>query len=188
MKVSKARDLTVPIDHYPIVDSSATVLDAVIRLDESRSNSEPGRQPYQAVLVTDENGRVVGKLGQLALLRALEPRSHAADDQDTLKRAGVGEALMKTAFDHFRTLQLGLQEMCLGGAALPVRFVMIPFQEHIDVDAPICEIVHKILEWQTLSILVTQEGRPVGLVRLSDLCDEVMKQMRLTATKADSEN
>jgi len=188
MSATKAGDLMVPIDEYPIVDSSATVLEAVIRLDECRRNSESDRQPYQAVLVTDKNRKIVGKLGQLALLRALEPRSHVADDQDTLNRAGVGDALMETALDHLRSLQLGLSEMCLGVSSLPVRFVMVPFKEHIDVDVPIGEVIHQILEWQTLSVLVTQDDHPVGLIRLSDLCDEVMRQMRQTANSADSED
>jgi len=188
MSMSRAADLMVPIGQYPIVDSSATVLDAVIRLDESRCNSDQGRQPYQAVLVADENGMIIGKLGQLALLRALEPRSHVADDHDALKRAGVGDALMETALDHFRSLHPGLPEICLGAAALPVRSVMLPFKEHIDVDAPICDVIHQMLVSQTLSVLITQEGAPVGLVRLSDLCDEVVSQMRQTAINADSEN
>ena len=178
----------VPLDKYPIVDSSATVLDAVIRLGESRRGSDSGRQPYQAVLIADKNGKIVGKIGQLALLRALEPQSHIAGDRDTLERAGVGDALMGTALDHFRSLQLGLPEMCHAAAALPVRIVMHPFKEHIDVDAPICEVIHQMGVWQTLSVLVTKNDCPVGLVRLSDLCDVVMKQMQQTAINADSED
>jgi hypothetical protein len=178
----------VPIDQCPIVDSSATVLDAVIRLTESRSNSDQGRQLYQAVLIADKSGKIIGKLGQLALLRALEPRSHVVDDQDTLDRAGVSDSIMEAALSHSRVLQGGFSEMCLAAAALPVRFVMLPFKEHIDVDAPISEVIHQMLTRRTLSVLITQEGHPVGLVRLSDLCDEVMRQMRQTATNADGED
>ena len=188
MNARKVRDLMVPLNEYPIVDSSATVLDAVIRLDESRRNSEPGRQPNQAVLVADKNGRIVGKIGQLAFLRALEPRSHVADDQNTLERAGVGDALMKTALNHFRSLQPGLPEMCLAAAALPVRVVMLPFKEHIDVEAPIGEVIHQMGVWQTLSVLVTENDRPVGLIRLPDICDEVIKQMRQTPAGTDAED
>jgi hypothetical protein len=35
-----------------------------------------------------------------------------------------------------------------------------------------------MVEWKTLSVLVTEEDRPVGLVRLSDLCDAVIQEMR----------
>ncbi len=188
MSARKAGDIMVPIDQYPIVDSSATVLDAVVRLDESRRTMEAGRHPYQAVLVADQSGNIVGKLGQLALLRSLEPRSHFVDDQDTLDRAGVSDAIMQTALDHFSALHRGLSDMCLGAAALSVRSVMRPFREHIDVDAPICDVIHQMVVWQTLSVLVTQQDRPVGLIRLSDLCDEVMKQMRQATTRPDNED
>jgi hypothetical protein len=187
MSPERAGDVMVPIEEYPIVDASVTLLDAVIRLDESRRTMEGGRQPYQAVLVADKNGTIVGKLGQLALLRALEPRSHVVDDLDMLDRAGVGDSVMETVLGHSRVFQRELSEMCLSAAALPIRNVMRPINEHIDENSSISDVIHQMVLWQTMSILVTRDNQPVGLVRLSDLCDEVIKQMRLTATNTDNE-
>jgi hypothetical protein len=59
--------------------------------------------------------------------------------------------------------------------------------QQIDVEAPICDVIDQMVTWQTLSVLVTEKGRPVGLIRLSDLCDAVMKQIRQTAGNSDSE-
>jgi len=188
MSAIKARDIMVPLDEYPIVDSSATILDAVIRIDELRRSMVAGRYPYQAVLVADQNGDIVGKMGQLALLRALEPRSHIVEDQDTLDKAGVSDSVMQTALDHFSVLQQGLDEMCLGAVGIPVRSVMHPFKEHVDVDAPICDVIHHMVVWQTLSVLVTQQDRPVGLVGLFDLWEVVMGQMKKTTTPSDGED
>jgi len=176
--MKNAGDLMVPLSEYPIVESSAKIMEAVIRLDDSRRNTEIGKQPYQAVLVVGKNGQVIGKLGQFALLKTLGLWSRVSGDKDALNRAGVSDELMATALDHFRTLQVGLSEMCVGASDLPVCSIMTPFAEHIDIDTPICEVVHKMLEWQTLSILVTENDCPIGLVRLSDLCDEVIRQMR----------
>ncbi|MCP4566747.1 MAG: CBS domain-containing protein [FCB group bacterium] len=188
MNASSVRDIMVPLSEYPIVDSSATVFDAVIRLDESRRSLDPGRQPYQAALVADKSGKIVGKIGQLAFLRALEPRIHIVEDQDTLDKAGVSESIMQTALDHLEIFHRSFSDMCLGAAAVPVCSIMHPIREHIDVSAPISEVIHQMGVWQTLSVLVMQEGRPVGLVRLSDICDEVTKQMRQTAINADSKD
>ena len=188
MSAKKAGDIMVPIDEYPTVDSSATVLDAATLLAESRSNSEQGKQPYQAVLVADKNGKIIGKLGQLAFLRALEPRSQVASDKDTLKKAGVSEAIMQTALDHMSVLQRRMSEMCLMAKTMSVQNVMHPFKEHIDVDAPICDVIHQMVEWQTLSVLITKHDHPVGLIRLSDLCDEAMARMRQTTISTDSED
>ncbi|MCP4685448.1 MAG: CBS domain-containing protein [bacterium] len=188
MTIKKAGDLLVPLEEYPIVDCSATVLDAVIRLDEARRKTGVGRQPYQAVLVADKEGKIVGKLGQLALLKALDPRSRIADDQDALARAGVSDNIMETAFGHARSFQVGLSEMCAGTSALPVQSVMDPFGERIDIGTPIHEVIHQMLERRNLSFLVTKDGRPVGLIRLSDLCDEVMRQMRQAGTNQIGED
>jgi len=187
MVVKNAKDLMVPLSEYPIIDSSGTILDAVIKLIESRRNSMPGRQPYQAVLVADRNNQIIGKIGQFAILKSIEPQSRVSNDHAALERAGVSEELMETALQHTRTLQQGLSDLCSGAYTLPARSAMTPFKEHVDVATPICEVVHKLLEWQTLSVLVTEDDYPVGLVRLSDLCDEIMRQMQLVAKNVDGE-
>ncbi len=171
-----AGDLMVPLDEYPVIDISASVLDAVMLLDESRRHMESGRQPFQAVLVTDKSGRIVGKLGQLAILKALEP-SRRLFDQHDLDNAGVSASIVKAALDQMRAFQSEFSEMCQGAALSPLSSAMHPFNEHIDIGTPIREVIHYMVEWQTLSILVTEKNQPVGLVRLSDLCDEVIAEM-----------
>jgi CBS domain len=178
MDATTAKDLMVPLEEYPTVDSRATVLEAVMRLDESRRKSSSVRKPFLAVLVTDANANVVGKMGQVAILKALEPRSQVIEDQDTLERAGVSDAIMRTALDHRRVLGGDFSGACQSAAAVPVRTVMTPLRRHIDVTASMREVIHHMVDWQTLSLLVTEEERPVGLVRLSDLCDEVIDRMR----------
>jgi hypothetical protein len=177
----------LPLKEYPIVDSNATLLDAVVRLDEARQKSDPARQPFMAVLVADRAGNIVGKLGHLAILQALEPRSSVVDDLYTLDQAGVSDSIMQTALDHYRTLKHDFADLCAGAAAVPVRSVMHPFHEHIDVEASINEVIHQMVVWQTLSILVTEHDRPIGLVRLADVCDEVIRQMRGCSPNPDIE-
>jgi signal-transduction protein with cAMP-binding, CBS, and nucleotidyltransferase domain len=188
MKDLSARDLMGPLEKYHVDVSSASVLDAVIRLDESRRNTEAGKQPYQAVLIADKRGRILGKIGQLALLKAVEPRSRVSRDHDALERAGVSDAIMETALEHYRTLQSDLSERCAVAAEAPAISVMAPFEEHLDLNTPVCEIVHRMLQWRTLSILVTENDKPIGLVRLSDLCDELMRQMLGTSTRTTEED
>jgi CBS domain-containing protein len=77
--------------------------------------------------------------------------------------------------------------MCLGAAALPVRKVMHPIGEHIQIDASIRDVIDKMVAWQTLSVLVTEKDRPVGLVRLADLCDAVIAEMSRPVSGKGSE-
>ena len=182
MKEKTAGDLMVSLKEYPVIDASATVLDEVNRLGESRRNMESGRQPFQAVLVADGNGSIIGKLGQLAILKALEPSRRVFGDQHAFDNAEVTNSIIKAALDQMRAFQNEFSEMCKGAAALPVRSAMHPFKEHIDIGTSINDVIHYMVEWQTLSILVTEKDRPVGLVRLSDLCDEVISEMHRTTS------
>jgi CBS domain-containing protein len=183
MNTKTAGDIMVTLDEYPVITDSATVLDAVVLLDESRRNMDPGRQPFQAVLVADIDGNIVGKLGQLAILKALEPSRQVFKDPHALEKAGVSDLIIKAALDNTRPFQRELSELCKKAAGLPVRQAMHPFNEHIERNTPINEVIHKMVEWQTLSILVTENNRPTGLVRLSDLCDEVIKEMHVSADR-----
>ena len=177
MNGRSVRDLMIPLSEYPIVNVEATVMDAVLKLEESRRTASTERSPFLAVLVADQMGNIVGKLGQLALLQALEPESHVARDQGTLDRAGVSRGMMHTAFDHFRVLRHNLSDLCQSAATLPVRTVMHAVTEHIDIGSSVYEVIHQMVAWQTLSLLVTENDRPVGLIRLSEVCDEVIRQM-----------
>jgi hypothetical protein len=186
MKTKTAGDLMVPLREYPVIDISGTILDAVVRLRKSRRNMEPGRQPFQAVLVADENGNIIGKLGQLALLKTLEPGLQVFGDRHTLEKAGVSDLILKAAVDNVRGLQPEFSEMCRRAGGQPIAKAMHPFKEHIDIGASMNEVIHFMVEWRTLSILVTDKDRPVGLIRLSDLCDEVIEEMHRTANADDS--
>jgi hypothetical protein len=50
---------------------------------------------------------------------------------------------------------------------------MSPVTERIGGDAMLTEAIHKIVTYQTLSILVMEQGRVTGILRLSDLIAEV---------------
>ena len=121
------------------------------------------------------------------MLKALEPRSQILADRDTLDKAGVGDTILETALYHMRTFQHDFSGMCKGAAALPVTWAMNPIREHIDIRMPAGEVVHRMVAWQTLSILVTDNNRPVGLVRLSDLCDAVIAEMCRTVPEKVAE-
>ncbi|HOP07475.1 MAG TPA: CBS domain-containing protein [candidate division Zixibacteria bacterium] len=178
MSLKTAEDIMVPIDEYPLVDSEATLWEVAIRLHESRR--EPvanGKIPYQAVLVADDQGNIVGKVGQMAIMRGLQPRSQVLGDLNTLSRAGVSEAVLESMLDGSRSLQMDFPDLCRAAAATPVKNVMHPVTEHIEVTATIAEVIHKLIAFQSLSALVTRDGHPIGLVRLADLCDEVVRQM-----------
>jgi hypothetical protein len=54
---------------------------------------------------------------------------------------------------------------------------MHPMTEHIDADALLGEAVHRFIVWHVLSILVVDQLKPVGIIRLADLFKEVCEDM-----------
>ena len=62
---------------------------------------------------------------------------------------------------------------------------MRPVTESIDENASLCEAIHKIVILQTLSILVKRGREVIGLLRLSDLFDEIARQMKENLNTGD---
>jgi len=181
MNSRHVKDLMVSLDECPLVSEDATLGDAVLALEEAQQNLPAGRQPYRAVLVVDEKKRIVGKIGQLAILRALEPRYDVIGDLAALSAAGVSEEFVSSMMDHYRFFQEGLPNLCSRASRLLVREVMRPVKECVDEGAALQEAIHKLVMWQTLSLLVTQGTEVVGLLRLSDLFDAIAAQLRAVA-------
>ena len=70
-----------------------------------------------------------------------------------------------------------LKEACQRLKKIKVTEMMHPVHEHIDKNAHMSEAIHKIVMWQTLSILVTSKNNAVGILRLADLFQEVFREL-----------
>jgi CBS domain-containing protein len=180
------RDLMVHLDDYAVVNQDASLLDAVLALERAQKNLPPDRQPHRAVLVVDDRKNVIGKIGQLAFLRVLEPKYKVIKDFDKLARAGVSGEFVSSMMEHFRLFQESLSELCQKGRSIPVIDVMHPVEESIDESATLSEALHKMIVCQGLSILVTKNRKAVGLLRLSDLFEEIVKNIKDSSAR-DSE-
>ncbi|MBD3402602.1 CBS domain-containing protein [candidate division GN15 bacterium] len=177
MEHSVVRDLMVPLDEYAVVSIDATLADAVRALDEAQARLPEGRQPHRAVLVTDHNGTIVGKIGQLAFLKGLEPKYNMMGEFDRMSRAGVSDELMSTMRNHFQLFEDPINDICERGATVPVRDVMHPVKESVAESATLTEALHHFVVWQQLSLLVTAGGKVTGLLRLSDLFEVFAKRI-----------
>lgn len=178
MNEKVVKDLMVPLDDYPVVSQDATLLEAILEFEAAQKKRDRGRQPHRAVLVVDENGKVIGKLGQLAFLKALEPQRNILSDMSRLSVAGVSSEFISSMMSHYRFFQDSLSDLCFRARNIKVRDVMLPVTVSIDANAPLGEAIYKIVAEQTLSILVTRGEKIIGLLRLSDLCQEVAEEMK----------
>ena len=175
----KVREIMLPLDEYAVVDCEATLFEALEALERAQANLEPGRQPHRAVLVQDEQGAIVGKLGHMAFLRALLPERRAWEcDDAVLERAGVSPDMRDTSA---RILgMMGEETVDLTERAKSTRVVEVcaPTTAMIEQGASLLEAIRVFLARDTLSLLVTERGRTVGILRLSDLFDELGREIR----------
>ena len=177
MEVKRVKDIMVSLDDYAVVNDNATIFDALTALKESQTNLQPGQYLHRAVLVKDKNGQIVGKLGHLTFLKALEPKYSNIGDLRALSRAGLTVTFIDEIATNWDLFEIDLRESCTRLKRLKVKDIMHPVREHIDEDATIKEAIHRIVMWQTLSILVTRKDEPVGLLRLADLFQEVFSEL-----------
>lgn len=166
-------DLMVPIDACAVVSEDATFAEIFRALDRAQKNLAPGRHPYQTVLVTDRRRRVVGKIGQLALLRTLEPKYKLLADLETVPGAGVNEQFLSAIMDHYEFFQDRLSELCRAALNIQAKNIMHPVSESVEADMTLNEAIHKLVIWDALSVPVTRDGDVIGLLRMYDLFAEL---------------
>ncbi len=179
MDMKKVKDIMVPLDDYAVVPQEATLLDAVLALDRAQERLPAGRDPHRAVLVVDEGGHVIGKVGQWSFLKSLEPKYKLlGDDVNKLAVAGVSDEFLASTMEHFRFFQDSLNDLCFSAYRRPVTEVMRPVAEYIEASAGLCDAIHLLVLRQTLSVIVRDNDKIVGLLRLSDLYHEIARQMK----------
>jgi predicted transcriptional regulator len=186
MKTKKVKELMLPLDDYAVVNEDATLLDAVRALREAQKRLPEGRQPSRAILVTDKTGKIIGKLGHLAFLKALEPRYNLVGDLPTLAHAGLSSDFINMMMDRMSLWEGDFMDICKRAKSVKVKDAMRSVTECIDEEAPLNEAIHNIIVWQTLSILVKRGNQIVGILRLSDLYDEMSKLIEMCTERGEA--
>jgi CBS domain-containing protein len=177
MEIKKVKDLMIPLENYASVHMNATLLDAALEMRKSQNKLIPGMQPIRAVLVVDDDNNIIGKMGHLAFLKALEPKYNKIIDFEKLSRVGVSPALISSISDNLRLWQDDLSSIIKRASSIKVKDAMNPVSESIDENESITEAIHQIIVLQLLSLLVKSGSKIVGIIRLSDLYDEVEQNL-----------
>lgn len=173
----RIRELMLSLDDYAVVGEDETILDALKELQASQEKLPPDRQPHRAILVRDRRGEIVGKIHHFAFLRALIPERKALGAAALLDRAGVGDDLRDSSMQMLDFLTGDLVNLCELARNVAVRDVYTTATVSIDEGASLYEAISRFLRHQTHSLLVTRGGKTVGILRLSDLFDELARQI-----------
>ena len=182
----KVRDLMLLLKEYATVSSDATIQEALVSLSKSQLGLTNSRHHHRAILALDARGRVVGKLSHWAILRSLEPQFFREADVESLVASGLSQEFIDSMIDNSRQVQTSLKSLCAAAATIKVKDAMAPVDERIEADAPLIEAIHLLTQSRAQSVLVTEGGETAGILRASDLFEEVADLIRAGEISADS--
>lgn len=180
MKNTMVKTLMVPLSEYAMVSKDATLFEAVLALEQAVAAFDPARHRHRAILVYDGDKRVVGKIGQIDILRALEPGYDDLKKDDTFTRVGLSPMYQKSLIDQYRLWNKPLTDLCRKAAELKVAaFMQAPTEgEFVDEDTSLDEAIHQLIIGRHQSLLVTRENAIVGILRLSDVFMEIVDHIK----------
>ena len=176
------KDLMVPLDEYVTVSMEATLYEAVEALEKAQEELDRNRYAYlhRAVLVYDENNKIVGKISQLDVLSALEPKYMEMGDMRRISSAGFSQDFLKSIMEKYSLCDKSFTDMCRKAADIRVKeFMYTPAEgEYVEEETSLCEAIHQLVMGHHQSLLVTRDKDIVGILRLTDVFLEVFQMMR----------
>jgi predicted transcriptional regulator len=180
METIKVKDLMVPLDQYVRVSQDATLYEAVVTLEAAQTQYMSARYPHRAVLVCDKEGKVIGKLSQLDMLKSLEPRYSELSDLKHVSGFGLSAEYMRSMMQDFDLWKSPLDDLCRKAGQVRVEsLVSEPLEgEIVEDDATLNRAVHQMIMGHHQSLLVTSGDRIVGILRLTDVFKEVSDRIK----------
>ena len=175
METLTVKDLMVPLSGYATVSEEASLGEAVKALKKAQKNFDQTRDRHRAILITDKSNRIVGKLSQLDVIRALEPKYLKIDDPQSLTRFGFSQDYLKYTLKEHRLWEDTLDDVCKKATELIVKsFMYTPTEgEYVKEDTSLSEAIHQLIMGRHQSLLVTRGEDIVGVLRLTDVFREI---------------
>jgi FixJ family two-component response regulator len=189
-ETSTLQGLMVPLEEYATVSEDANILEAFDALEKTQKVFDPKRYRHRAVLVVNNERRVVGKLSQHDIIQALEPRYKESKERKkgALAHFGFSQKFIESVSLQYSTWDKPLQNLFQKALEQKVKtFMYKPTEgEHIDESATMDETIHRMVAGKHHSLLVTRDTDIVGVVRLTDVFEFIrlrLKTMQLSAKK-----
>lgn len=175
-----AKDLMVPIAEYATVSKGATLMEALLALEKAQEEFTQTGYSHRAVLIMDENKRVVGKLSQLDFLCVLEHEDEHMDKDKNIGKLGFSSMAIVKHREQKRSQGASMGKILSAVANFKVEdFMQSPSQgEYIEENTPLHTAVHQLTTGLHLSLLVTKKKQIVGVLRMADVFAAVYHTMK----------
>ena len=197
MQTLTVKDLMVSKSEYATISADGTLGEAALALQEAQRREQrldPDRHRDRAILVVDDNDNVIGKLSMLNVLRGLLPRYDRIKGSGTYSKAA---ARIGSARQFIDSMEKGvglwnkpLTNLIEKAATVTVRNLIREFAEGetVDVDDSLDTALHRLITGRFQSLLVTSNGEIVGILRLTDIYEEISKRLRAHNAEKEAAN
>jgi CBS domain containing-hemolysin-like protein len=183
MKTVMVKDLMIPIAQYATVSYDASLGEALMALQDAQTRLDEDREKHRAILVYNENKRIIGKLNMWDVLKGIEPGYRRLNYPREAGSLGSGPEFLKSLLATYGLWRKPLEDICRQGARMKVRDIMHApsTEEYIGEDAYLPEAINMLVMGRHLSLLVTRQDDIVGVLRLSDVFQKVREQIQSCA-------
>jgi CBS domain-containing protein len=185
MELYRVRDLMVPFSEYASVRVGTTLLDALRALEQAQEAYSMSKYEHRAVLVLDEQERVVGKISQLRVLKAIESVFVGHQEMEGLRKFNFSDTYLANLKEKQRLRgQVLTRESLVAAAGKKVEeFMQKPTPgEYVAEDASLDTAIHMLTAGAHLSLLVTKNEKIIGILRISDVFAAVFHEMMAAAS------
>ena len=182
MNESILKDLMVPVEDYASVSLEASIIEGILALKEAQQRAfreDPERHRDRAVLVKGAQGEIVGKLSMWSIIGCLEPSHDRAKGGAASSRAASRVGSVRVRIDEImessHLWRSRLRTLADDTAPLRVKDLIHELRpkELIDENSSLETAIHQLVAGHFMSLLVTSEGRIVGILRLVDVFETV---------------
>lgn len=174
------KDLMVPLSEYATVPIGATLFEAIMALEKAQEQFQLTQYQHRAVLVLDGANRVVGKLSQFDVLRAIEPKNERMTRIKDMKKFGFSDAFITNLKRQYKPEGVSVEDLYVAAGKRPVEeFMQSPnIGEFVEENTPLEAAIHQLVIGTHLSLLVTSQGEMKGILRLSDVFAAIFHTMK----------
>ncbi len=179
------RELMVTAAKCGCIHQDVTIREAILMLQRGHDGPHAGGEAlkYGALLVLNNDNLVVGKLSPTEIVINMDPIYHSQQGPEPIAHtatAGLTPALLKSLTRNSPSRCESFEHICQSVLILKVKDCMSPTHSNGCVleSETLEEAIHKLAKSSNQSLLVTSEVKIVGILRLSDVFQQLAQESK----------
>lgn len=180
METYLIKDLMVPISEYATVPEGTTLFEAYLALEKAQTAYDHNKYTHRAILVLNKDKHVIGKVGQLDVLKALEPKDEHFERFEDIRKYNFSSQFIMNLREQYLLQGEPLTEICKRTALTKVEDMMsAPSEgEYVEEDTSLNTAIHQLVRGSHMSLLVSRNSEIVGILRLTDVFAAIFHTMK----------